>query len=186
LVLQKEVGAQDELMSALSIAPSFPLSPTTTRGQTKSAEQQEQALAKSQLGFIDTFAEPLWAIGADLFFPGMQYGLNIIRENRQVWMSKCAPATSNTDVQKTTNGGDSSVSTMTDATAKSEGTAPTPLSVPPMPEHEPRKVASSNTLNGDSRRHRNIRKERSLSSLWFWKKRKAPTADADTDVDEAL
>src|SRR5579862_7905221 len=68
LVLQKEVGAQDDLMVALNIAPSYPLSPTTTRGKVPSAEEQEQTLAKSQLGFIDLFALPLWTIGAGLFF----------------------------------------------------------------------------------------------------------------------
>jgi len=158
---------------ALHIAPSFPLSPTTTRGQVKSAEQQEQALAKSQLGFIDTFAEPLWAIGASLFFPGMQHGLNIIHENRQVWLSKITP-------KKT--GGDSSISTMTSvATTKSEGTVPTPLSPPAPGDGIPRKVASTSSLNGDtdSRRQRHVRKERSLSSLWFWKRRKAALTDED-------
>ena len=174
--LQKEIGAQEDLMISLNITPSFPLSPTTTRGQPPTAEQQEQNLAKSQLGFITTFAEPLWTIGADLFYPGMKHGLTIIRANRQIWMDKASPLPARTK-NTPADGADSSISTVTTATGKSEGTVPTPRS-PPVGEAVggseilgPRKVASTSSLNGETRRRGRLRKERSLSSLWFWKKR---------------
>jgi 3',5'-cyclic-nucleotide phosphodiesterase len=162
LVLQKEVSAQEDLVETLNISLAIPMSPTTTRGTTQSAEEQESQLAKSQLGFIDMFAEPLWNIGAQLFFPGMTHGVNQIRENRQLWMSKVKPPPN--------DGANSSVSTATSGTTgKSEGTVPTPRTPNPVGEGV-RKVLSSSDLNEDGRK-RDVRKERSFSSLIFWRKR---------------
>jgi hypothetical protein len=92
LVLQKEVSAQEDLVDELDIVMTVPMSPTTTRGTTPTKAEQEAQLAKSQLGFIDMFALPLWSIGANSFFTGMALGIDQINENRKVWMSKLLPA----------------------------------------------------------------------------------------------
>src|SRR5271154_912138 len=99
LVLQQEISAQECLMDDLNISLTVPMSPTTTRGTTQSLEEKESHLAKSQLGFINLFAEPLWAVGATAFFPGMQHGLTQIRANKQVWMTKVRPPLTNVPVE---------------------------------------------------------------------------------------
>ena len=175
LVLQKEIAAQDDVVSHLNINMHLPVSPTTTRGTTPpTAAEQETALAKSQLGFIDLFAEPLWNIGARAFFPGMAHGVAQIRENRQVWMSKVSPPAKNGDGEAT-----SSFSTVTSAGVgeKSEGSLPT------TPQSgiaggttgvgvtgEVRKVVSSGDL-GIGNKGNKMRRQRSFSSLIFWRKR---------------
>ena len=169
LVLQKEIAAQEDVISHLNIDMHLPMSPTTTRGTTPTAPQQETALAKSQLGFIDLFAQPLWTVGATAFFPGMQHGVRQINENRQVWMEKLTPAR----LAAATDEGTSSFSTVTStgglAGEKSEGSVPTtPRSV----TREVRKVASSVELMEENNQGNvKMRKERSFSSLIFWRKR---------------
>jgi hypothetical protein len=183
LVLQKEIAAQEDVISHLNIDMHVPMSPTTTRGTPPTATEQETALAKSQLGFIDLFAEPLWNIGATAFFPGMQHGVQQIRENREVWMGKLTPQ------KLTMDEGTSSFSTvtssggMTGVGEKSEGSVPTtPRSVvvggggggggTALREGEVRKVASSGELMEENNKGNNkMRKERSFSSLIFWRKR---------------
>src|SRR5277367_4169634 len=151
LVLQKEIAAQEDVISHLNIDMHLPMSPTTTRGTPPTATQQETALAKSQLGFIDLFAQPLWSVGATAFFPGMQHGVRQITENRQVWMGKLTPARPAAVMDE----GTSSFSTVTStgglAGDKSEGSVPTtPRSVVGGggggSVREVRKVASSGEL----------------------------------------
>ena len=176
-MLQKETSAQEELTSHLNIQISMPLSPTTTRGNTtQSAEEKESHLAKAQLGFIDGFAEPLWNIGATLFFPGMAHGLEQIRENRKAWVRNVSPVvpTSDTGHEK-----GSSVSTVTSVAGtvelKSEeppGTSETPKGASSGTVGSVRKISSSGDLNEDSRKPR-VRKERSLSSFIFWRRKGA-------------
>lgn len=153
LVLQKEVSAQEDLVQHLNISLSQPISPTTTRGTAPTAAEQESALAKSQLGFIDLFAEPLWNIGAELFFPGMQLGLRQIQANRAVWMSKAQQQQPPPPMDEATSSGST-------------------ITVTSTPESGVRKVASSGDLNerGGAKGSR-MRKERSFSSLMFWKKK---------------
>ena len=167
------------------------MSPTTTRGTPPTASEQETALAKSQLGFIDLFAEPLWTIGAAAFFPGMQHGVQQIRENREVWMGKLtppAPAAAASPVKPTTGDeGTSSFSTVTsrgmsgvggggvgEKSASSEGSLPTTprsATVSSAPG-EVRKIASSGELGEENGgKGSKMRKERSFSSLIFWRKR---------------
>ena len=177
LVLQKEIAAQEDVISHLNIDMHLPMSPTTTRGTTPTAPQQETALAKSQLGFIDLFAQPLWTVGATAFFPGMQHGVRQINENRQVWMEKLTPAR----LAAATDEGTSSFSTVTStgglAGEKSEGSVPTtPRSVVVggggSVTREVRKVASSVELMEENNQGNvKMRKERSFSSLIFWRKR---------------
>ena len=146
------------------------MSPTTSRGTTQSAQEQEAQLAKSQLGFIDAFAEPLWNIGAQVFFPGMMHGVVQIKENRQVWMAKIRPPTT----QATHNDGAGSSFSTTESgatTMKSEGTVPTPRTQSGVtPGGEVRKIASSSDLP-DKPHKKNVRKQRSFSSLVFWRKK---------------
>jgi hypothetical protein len=179
LVLQKEIAAQEDVISHLNIDMHLPMSPTTTRGTPPSAPQQETALAKSQLGFIDLFAQPLWTIGATAFFPGMQHGVRQIQENRQVWMEKLTPARPTA----ATDEGTSSFSTVTStgglAGEKSEGSVPTTPVVgggggggSGSVRGEVRKVASTAELVEENNRGNiKMRKERSFSSLIFWRKR---------------
>lgn len=172
LVLQKEVSAQEDLIQYLNIPMPIPVSPTTTRGTTPTHAEQQSALAKGQLGFIDMFAEPLWHIGAELFFSGMQIGLRQIHANRAVWMSKVLPPEGEHGKPEgeTGQGGQrpgideatSSVSTMT-GTTKSDTVM--------TPDTEIRKMASSSELNGSNGKAGRMRKERSFSSLMFWKKK---------------
>jgi len=185
LVLQKEIAAQDDVVSHLNIDMHLPMSPTTTRGTSPpTASEQETALAKSQLGFIDLFAEPLWNIGATAFFPGMQHGVQQIRENREVWVRKLTPQPpAAPEAVKATMGdeGTSSFSTVTSTGmggvgVKSEGSAPTTPRSITVPSAEVRKVASSGELGeengaGNNGKGGKMRKERSFSSLIFWRKR---------------
>ena len=180
-MLQKEIAAQEDIVSHLNLDMHLPMSPTTARGTPPSASEQEIALAKSQLGFINVFAEPLWNIGATAFFPGMQQGVQQIRENREVWISKLTPTKSATDE------GTSSFSTvtstgMTGMAEKSEGSAPTTprsgiaggVTTKAQPG-EARKPASAAELMEEDKVSHNIaskmRKVRSFSSLIFWRKR---------------
>ena len=168
-MLQKEISAQEELVQSLNITLSGPISPTTTRGTTPTAAEQESQLAKSQLGFIDLFAEPLWRVGAELFFPGMALGLAQIHDNRQVWMRKITAEAPRPVLDE----GTSSVSTLTSGTVKSGDTAPTPGS--PTSHSEQLKRVLSNDGVGKSHHSpvRPMRKEKSFSSLMFWKKKAA-------------
>jgi hypothetical protein len=137
----------------LNISLTQPMSPTTTRGTTLSATEKESHLAKSQLGFIDLFAEPLWNIGA-AFFPGMTHGVEKIRENKQVWIRKINPPSNPLD-------GNSSVSTVTSTEGrKSEGGT------------EPTTRTPTGENNGESdEQKRGMRSEKSFSSLRFWRKK---------------
>jgi len=172
LVLQKEVSAQEDLVQHLNIPMSIPVSPTTTRGTTPTHAEQQSALAKGQLGFIDMFAEPLWHIGAELFFPGMQIGLRQMHANRAVWLSKVLHPegveskqeadTVQSKHRPTMDEATSSVSTMTGTTKSDTMTTP---------ESGIRKMASSSELNGSNGKPTRMRKERSFSSLMFWKKK---------------
>jgi len=163
IVLQKEISVQQDLVQHLNIQLQAPLSPTTNRGSPTTAQEQELALAKSQLGFIDVFAEPLWNIGAELFFPGMQSGVEQIRENRRVWMSKANP-----ELER----GTPSFSTMTSETAtaegRSEGTAPTPWTTSGT---DGMKTSAGEVTHVEEPQRRNMRKERSFPSLLFWKRK---------------
>jgi hypothetical protein len=170
LVLQKEILAQEDLVQSLNITLSGPISPTTTRGTTPTVAEQESQLAKSQLGFIDLFAEPLWRIGAELFFPGMSLGLTQIHDNRQVWMQKITAEAPRPVLDE----GTSSVSTLTSGTVKSGETAPTPGS-PTSHSEQPRRVLSNDAVKEGRKTHhspvRPMRKEKSFSSFMFWKKK---------------
>jgi hypothetical protein len=170
LVLQKEVSAQEDLVHHLNIPLSLPVSPpptrTTTTTTTPTPAEQESTLAKSQLGFIDMFAEPLWNIGAELFFPGMQFGLHQIQANRAVWMSKIQHQQQQQG-RPVMDEATSSGSTMTGTTKSDTVTMTT--STPD--DGGIRKVASSAELNGNGGKATRMRKERSFSSLMFWKKR---------------
>ena len=171
LVLQKEVSAQEDLVDELDIVMTGPMSPTTTRGSTPTKAEQESQLAKSQLSFIDMFAAPLWSIGAEAFCTGMALGVDQIHENRKVWMSKVLPA-SPTDgseqdkreeqrergVGADSLAGESFAST---AATESEGTV-----------GGVRKITSNPDVKESSRGRRGMRKEKSYSSLMFWKKSK--------------
>lgn len=170
-MLQQEVRAQDDLTSHLNISMPSPMSPTSRRGAVPSAQEQELHLAKSQLGFIDSIAEPLWNIGATLFFRGMTHGLEQIRENRQVWMSKIVAIETSKEskIEK-----DSSVSTVTSGettVGQSDVTVPTPLTPSATATNELRKVSSNMDLNGDDVRRRRVRKERSFPTLIFWRRK---------------
>jgi hypothetical protein len=158
LVLQKEVSAQEDLVDELDIVMTVPMSPTTTRGSTPTKAEQDSQLAKSQLGFIDMFALPLWSIGANTFFTGMALGIDQINENRKVWLSKVLP-----EAEKPTSAGGEGESLGSTVATDSEGTA-----------SAVRKVTSHSDVMEDSvRGGRGMRKEKSFSSLMFWKKSKA-------------
>jgi hypothetical protein len=165
LVLQKEVSAQEDLVDELDIVMTVPMSPTTTRGSTPTKAEQDSQLAKSQLGFIDLFALPLWSIGANTFFTGMSIGIDQINENRKVWMSKLLPEAS----AKSGSAGGEGESLGSTVATDSEGAA-----------SAVRKVTSHSDVMEDSvRGGRGMRKEKSFSSLLFWKKSKSRRQAAD-------
>jgi hypothetical protein len=162
LVLQQEISAQDELIDSLNISLTTPMSPTTSRGGSPlTPEEQESHIAKSQLGFIDVFAEPLWVIGATLFFPGMEHGVDQIRQNKHVWIKKIkpppAPPHLTTKPIETASSSTALSTEETQSSAKSDGAGI-------------RNVVSSDELKGGKKK-RNMRKERSFSSLIFWRKK---------------
>lgn len=137
------------------------MSPTTTRGtHTPTPSEQESHLAKSQLGFIDLFAEPLWAVGATAFFPGMELGLRQIKENKDVWMGKVIRPSAPQQVKGARVGETSSESTAISL----EGNATRGKS-----DEGVRNAFERGDMNGEGKR--NIRKERSFSSLIFWRKK---------------
>lgn len=164
LVLQEEISAQEVLINDLNLSLTAPMSPTTTRG-TQSLEEKESHLAKSQLGFINLFAEPLWAVGATAFFPGMQHGLTQIRENKQVWMTKVRPPLTNVLVEPS--------SSSTAVSMEANPTSPqSPVTKGDEGKMGVRTVVSSSDLNGEGvKMGRDMRRERSFSSLMFWRKK---------------
>ena len=166
-MLQKEISAQDEVVDHLNISMHQPMAPPTTRnGQPQSHQEQESQLAKSQIGFIDLFANPLWTIGSQLFFSGMQHGVNQICENRKVWAAKMNPTAVPPPLPLHKDEGTSSLSTM--GTGTTETSVETPQT--PYTRVEVRKIVSSSDLNDVSQKQ-GMRKERSFSSLIFWRKR---------------
>lgn len=156
LVLQQEISAQEDLVEDLKISFTQPMSPTTSRGTTLSAAEKESQLAKSQLGFINIFAEPLWNIGATAFFPGMAHGVEQIRENKQVWIQK---------MNKPPNplNGNSSVSTVgsTEGRKSEAGSEPTTRTA----------TGENNGPPVSDEQKRVMRNTRSFSSLRFWRKK---------------
>jgi hypothetical protein len=171
-------------------------------------------LAKSQLGFIDLFAEPLWRVGAEIFFPGMLPGLSQIRSNRAIWVSKLSPPTATTDISDVTKdipiersrtppretlrvAHCGSLSTSTTASGGKSDTTPTSpprslvTSAPKSPTKSegrmspvksavksafgPRRFLSNASLNERRGKVSGMRKERSFSSLIFWRKRDKKT-----------
>ena len=156
LYLQQEISAQEDLVDDLNISLTQPMSPTTTRGTTLSATEKESQLAKSQLGFIDVFAEPLWNIGATAFLPGMTQGVEQIRQNKQVWIRKINPPSNPLN-------GNSSVSTVasTEGRKSDGGTLPTTRTP----------TGENNGPPGSDEQKRGMRSERSFSSLRFWRKK---------------
>jgi hypothetical protein len=166
-VLQKELSAQEEVVGHLNISMQPMAPPTTTsNGQPPSPQEKESQLAKSQLGFIDTFANPLWTIGSELFFSGMLHGVNQIHENRNVWVVRMNQTAIPPPLPLHKDEGTSSLSTT--ATGTTETSVETPQT--PYTRVEVRRIVSSSDLN-DVAQKQKMRKERSFSSLIFWRKK---------------
>jgi hypothetical protein len=179
LVLQKEISAQEDLADELDIVMNAPMSPTTTRGSTPTKAEQESQLARSQLGFIDLFAQPLWSIGANAFCTGMSIGVDQIHENRQVWMSKIQPSPPAPDDVQQDKGEEDKRDGGVDAAGslggegESLGSTVATESEGTTPADRLRKVTSNPDVKKESSRwRRGMRKERSYASLIFWKKNK--------------
>jgi len=143
-------------------------------------------MAKGQIFFIDTFAYPLWNIGSQLFFPGMQYGVQQIKQNRKVWEGKLQEAS--TPRGEIKHAEDESFSTLNSATTAVSGdrsdatTIATPRTTSAViegGETSIRKTASNSDLSEEkAAQKRAMRKERSFSSLIFWKRKPQPNSSS--------
>jgi hypothetical protein len=135
------MGAQTHLEQHLNITHAHP-------PPSKIDEDKSTQLAKSQLGFIDLFAEPLWRIGAETILSGMSIGLHQIRENRQIWVQKVSPVSGSSTTAPGT------LETKRESLDRGNTSGP-------------RKFMSTTSL----KERRPVRKERSFSSFIFWRRR---------------